>query len=397
VLAAAAGPGPARGDGTLDLDDLAGLGFLGVVGIVDPPRPEATQAIADCHEAGIAVTMITGDHAGTAVAIARELGIVRGDEASVLTGAELEAMTNEQLKDRVQDVHVYARTSPEHKLRIVRALQAHGQVVAMTGDGVNDAPALTRADVGVAMGIKGTEATKEAAEIVLADDNFATIERAVEEGRRIYDNIRKSVVFLLPTNGAQSLVILVAILGGLTLPLAPVQILWVNLVTAVTLSLALAYEPAEPGLMTRPPRPANEPVLSRGALYQVLWASLLIGGATLAVFEIERGYGVSEGIAQTSAVTMLALGQMAFLFSCRFLHASSLTLRVLRGNRVVWLACGALIVLQLVFAYAPFMHSWFRSAPISWTSWALSAAFAVAVFLLAEAGKALGRRRAARP
>ena len=397
VLAAAAGPGPARGDGTLDLEDLADLGFLGAVGIVDPPRPEATQAIADCHEAGIAVTMITGDHAGTAVAIARELGIVRGDEASVLTGAELEAMTNEQLKDRVQDVHVYARTSPEHKLRIVRALQAHGQVVAMTGDGVNDAPALTRADVGVAMGIKGTEATKEAAEIVLADDNFATIERAVEEGRRIYDNIRKSVVFLLPTNGAQSLVILVAILGGLTLPLAPVQILWVNLVTAVTLSLALAYEPAEPGLMTRPPRPANEPVLSRGALYQVLWASLLIGGATLAVFEIERGYGVSEGIAQTSAVTMLALGQMAFLFSCRFLHASSLTLRVLRGNRVVWLACGALIVLQLVFAYAPFMHSWFRSAPISWTSWALSAAFAVAVFLLAEAGKALGRRRAARP
>jgi magnesium-transporting ATPase (P-type) len=397
VLAAAAGPGPARGGGTLDLEDLADLGFLGVVGIVDPPRPEATQAIADCHEAGIAVTMITGDHAGTAVAIARELGIVRGDEAPVLTGAELEAMTNEQLKDRVQDVHVYARTSPEHKLRIVRALQAHGQVVAMTGDGVNDAPALTRADVGVAMGIKGTEATKEAAEIVLADDNFATIERAVEEGRRIYDNIRKSVVFLLPTNGAQSLVILVAILGGLTLPLAPVQILWVNLVTAVTLSLALAYEPAEPGLMTRPPRPANEPVLSRGALYQVLWASLLIGGATLAVFEIERGYGVSEGIAQTSAVTMLALGQMAFLFSCRFLHASSLTLRVLRGNRVVWLACGALIVLQLVFAYAPFMHSWFRSAPISWTSWALSAAFAVAVFLLAEAGKALGRRRAARP
>lgn len=241
---------------TLDIGDVDdGLEFLGLVGIVDPPRPEAITSIASCHAAGIRVKMITGDHAGTASAIAREMGIIKaGEEPRVLTGAELEAMSQTRLREVTDDVDVYARTSPEHKLRIVSALQAQGKVVAMTGDGVNDAPALTRADIGVAMGIKGTEATKEAAGIVLADDNFATIERAVEEGRRIYDNIRKSVLFMLPTNGAQSLIILVAILIGFALPLQPVQILWVNMVTSVTLSLALVFEKAEDGLMARPPR-----------------------------------------------------------------------------------------------------------------------------------------------
>jgi magnesium-transporting ATPase (P-type) len=352
------------------------------------------QAIADCHRAGIRVKMITGDHAGTATAIARELGIAPQEgEVPALTGADLEAMTQEQLKTRVREVDVYARTSPEHKIRIVRALQSHGEVVAMTGDGVNDAPALTRADVGIAMGIKGTEATKEAAEIVLADDNFATIERAVEEGRRIYDNIRKSVVFLLPTNGAQSLVILVAVLGGLALPLAPVQILWVNLVTAVTLSLALAYEPAEPGVMSRPPRKSGGSVISRDSLLHVTVASLLIGGATLAVFQIERSRGTATDIAQTTAVTMLALGQLAYLFNCRFLGESSLTPRVLRGNRVVWIAAGALLALQLVFTYTPFMQDWFDSAPIGLREWSLTLGLAILVFLLVEAMKALTRPR----
>jgi magnesium-transporting ATPase (P-type) len=378
-----------------DVED--GLTFLGIVGIVDPPRPEAVQAIADCHRAGIRVKMITGDHVGTATAIARELGIVPAEgEARALTGADLEAMTQEQLRTRVREVDVYARTSPEHKIRIVRALQSHGEVVAMTGDGVNDAPALTRADVGIAMGIKGTEATKEAAEIVLADDNFASIERAVEEGRRIYDNIRKSVVFLLPTNGAQSLVILAAILAGLTLPLAPVQILWVNLVTAVTLSLALAYEPAEPGVMSRPPRKAGGSVISRESLLHVVVASVLIGAATLAVFQIERSRGTSTDVAQTTAVTMLALGQLAYLFNCRFLGESSLTPRVLRGNRVVWLAAAALLLLQLVFTYVPFMHSWFDSAPIGPREWALTLGFSILVFLLVEAMKAVTRARDAR-
>ncbi|HEY0216275.1 MAG TPA: HAD-IC family P-type ATPase [Cellulomonas sp.] len=397
TLAAAEREAPA-GTGTLSDEDLAGgLTFLGVVGIVDPPRPEAVQAIADCHRAGIRVKMITGDHVGTATAIARELGIVPADgPAEALTGAELEAMTQEQLRTRVREVDVYARTSPEHKIRIVRALQSHGEVVAMTGDGVNDAPALTRADIGIAMGIKGTEATKEAAEIVLADDNFASIERAVEEGRRIYDNIRKSVVFLLPTNGAQSLVILVAILAGLTLPLAPVQILWVNLVTAITLSLALAYEPAEAGVMTRPPRTPGGSVISRESLLHVVVASVLIGGATLAVFQIERSRGTSTDVAQTTAVTMLALGQLAYLFNCRFLGESSLTPRVLRGNRVVWIAAAALLALQLVFTYVPFMHSWFDSAPIGPREWALTLGLAIVVFLLVEAMKAVTRARDAR-
>ncbi|UZN01991.1 cation-translocating P-type ATPase [Cellulomonas sp. S1-8] len=393
VLAAAERPA-APGTAHLALGDVdTGLTFLGLVGIVDPPRPEVVAAIADCHRAGIAVKMITGDHAGTAVAIARELGIVPpGQEVRALTGAELEAMTQEELRGCVRDVDVYARASPEHKIRIVRALQSHGEVVAMTGDGVNDAPALTRADIGIAMGIKGTEATKEAAEIVLADDNFATIERAVEEGRRIYDNIRKSVVFLLPTNGAQSLVILVAVLFGLALPLSPVQILWVNLVTAVTLSLALAYEPAEPGIMDRPPRSPKEPVLSRPSLVVVVWASLLIGGATLGVYLLERGFGEGDGVARTSAVAMLVLGQMAFLFSCRFLGSSSLTWRVLVGNPVVWIAVGSLLVLQLVFTYAPFMNAWFESAPIGPRDWGLAFVLAIVVFLLCELGKVVARR-----
>ncbi|WP_182113926.1 MULTISPECIES: HAD-IC family P-type ATPase [unclassified Actinotalea] len=396
VLAAAVRP--ADGVDAIALDDLdGGFTFLGVVGIVDPPRPEATAAIAEAHAAGIRVKMITGDHRGTATAIARELGIVGGEgDVRALTGAELQAMDDDALRDVVRDVDVYARTSPEHKLRIVRALQSHGEVVAMTGDGVNDAPSITRADVGIAMGIKGTEATKEAADIVLADDNFATIERAVEEGRRIYDNIRKAVVFLLPTNGAQSLVILVAVLTGLTLPLSPVQILWINLATALTLSLTLAGEPAEPGIMRRPPRSRTEQVLSPTALAVVLVASVVIGTATLVVFLLERDRTGDYAVAQTAAVMMLGLGQLGFLLNCRLLNGSALTTRVLTGNRGLWVSAGALLVLQLVFTYAPFMNTWFGSAPIGAHSWALTAGLAVLVFLVMELAKAAIRRAGTR-
>lgn len=399
------------GRSTLDPQDVdAGLELVGLVGIVDPPRPEAVEAIAQCQDAGITVKMITGDHSGTALAIAREMGIVRDGAGpgqtgaagaagvaaaatKVLTGAELEAMSTEELRAVVQDVDVYARTSPEHKIRIVSALQSHGQVVAMTGDGVNDAPALTQADVGVAMGIKGTEATKEAAEVVLADDNFATIERAVEEGRRIYDNLRKSVLFLLPTNGAQSLVILVAVLLGWALPLQPVQVLWINMVTAVTLSLALANERAEPDIMSRKPRDAKASILTAAYLRRVLLVSVLIGGATMAVYFIERDQGMGVAEAQTTAVTMLALGQLAYLFNCRFLDRSSITPAVLKGNRAVWYSAGSLLALQAVFVYAPFMHSWFGSAPIGLREWGITLGLAVVVFLLVEAAKALGRAR----
>lgn len=389
VLAAARKPTRAE---DVTVDSLVDLEFLGLWGILDPPRPEAIDAIADCHRAGIKVKMITGDHAGTALSISREMGLVPDGDVQVLTGTELEQLTQEELKAVAPDVDVYARTSPEHKIRIVRALQSRGEVVAMTGDGVNDAPALTRADVGVAMGIKGTEATKEAAEIVLADDNFATIRSAIREGRRIYDNLRKSVVFLLPTNGAQSLVILVAVVFGLTLPLTPVQVLWVNMITALTLSLALAYEPAERGIMDRPPRGAGGSIINLRELGFVLVVSLLIGGATLAVFSLALAAGHDLETARTEAVLMLALGQLAYLFNCRFLGRSSLTVDVLRGNPAVWLSALALLVLQVLYTYVPWFHGLFDSRPLSVTAWLLPLAFSVAVFLAVEVLKAFRRR-----
>ncbi len=387
VLAAARKP---TRSSEIGLDDLRDLEFVGLWGILDPPRPEAIEAIADCHHAGIRVKMITGDHAGTALAISREMGLASSD-ARVLTGAELEALSQEQLKAVVRDVDVFARTSPEHKIRIVRALQAHGEVVAMTGDGVNDAPALTRADVGVAMGIKGTEATKEAAEIVLADDDFATIRSAIREGRRIYDNLRKSVVFLLPTNGAQSLVILVAIVFGLTLPLTPVQVLWVNMVTAVTLSLALAYEPAERGIMDRPPRPPGGTLISIRELGFVLIVSLLIGGATLAVFWLAEAATGDTGYARTQAVAMLAVGQLAYLFNCRFLGRSSFTIDIFRGNGVVWASAGALLLLQLIYTYVPFMNDLFGSEPLDARGWVAPVVLSAAIFVAVEGLKAARR------
>lgn len=392
VLAAARKPVKPTTD-EFALDDLVDLEFIGLWGIVDPPRPEAVEAIADCHTAGIRVKMITGDHAGTALAIAHEMGLA-GADAEVLTGAELEALSQEQLREVVRDVDVYARTSPEHKIRIVRALQSHGEVVAMTGDGVNDAPALTRADVGIAMGIKGTEATKEAAEFVLADDNFATIRSAIAEGRRIYDNLRKSIVFLLPTNGAQSLVILVAVVFGLALPVTSVQVLWVNMVTAVTLSLALAYEPAERGIMRRPPRASGGPIIDRSELGFVLIVSLLIGGATMGVFYGVVATGEDIEVARTEAVLMLALGQLAYLFNCRFLTRSSLTVDVLRGNRVVWWSAIALVVLQLIYTYVPFMNVLFESRPLAATAWILPIVVSIGIFLAVEALKAVVRARA---
>jgi magnesium-transporting ATPase (P-type) len=391
---AAAHACPDAGTSTLshaDLDDE--LELAGLVGIVDPPRPEAIDAIALCGTAGVRVKMITGDHAGTALAIGREMGIVTHEASPVLTGAELESMSTEALRATARKVDIYARTSPEHKLRIVAALQAHGEVVAMTGDGVNDAPALTRADVGVAMGIKGTEATKEAADIVLADDNFATIERAVEEGRRIYDNVRRSLLFLLPTNGAQSLVILIAVLFGLTLPLEPVQVLWINMVTSVTLGLALANEQAEHDIMTRPPRQAQESIVPLSAVRRIALVAALIATATMGVFYYEHNRGVSLAESQTTAVTMLALGQLAYLFNCRFLDRSSLTLAVLRGNRAVWWSAAAMIALQLLFCYAPIAHTWFGTAPIGLGEWLVTAALAGVIFLLTEAAKAITRAR----
>jgi magnesium-transporting ATPase (P-type) len=380
----------------LSLDDLSpdtdnGLIFLGLVGIIDPPRPEAIAAIKTCREAGIRVKMITGDHAGTATAIGREMGITDKDHA--ITGAELESASDEKLRELVRDHDIFARTSPEHKLRLVTALQANGDVVAMTGDGVNDAPALKRADVGVAMGIKGTEATKEAAEIVLADDNFASIERAVERGRIIYDNLRKAIVFILPTNGAQGLVVLAAVVFGWALPLEPVQILWVNMVVAVTLALALAFEPAEPGLMKRKPRSPDAPMVDIHLLWRIGLVSVLIGGATIAVFLYEKSIDAPIELARTLAVSTLVFGQIFYLFNSRYLRASSLTLRGLFDNRAIWIAVASLIVLQLLFVYAPFMNNLFRSVPLEARHWLIPLGIGAAVFLIVELEKYILDRR----
>ncbi|HHO75206.1 MAG TPA: cation-transporting P-type ATPase [Deltaproteobacteria bacterium] len=377
--------------GDLKLDDIKeDMVFVGLVGIIDPPRPEAIEAIRVCHDAGIRVMMITGDHADTAKAIGSEMGIGDGDHAVI--GAELEKASDEDLLRIVQDNDIFARTSPEHKLRLVKALQAGGQVVAMTGDGVNDAPALKRADVGVAMGIKGSEATKEAADIVLADDNFTSIEKAVEEGRTIYDNLRKAILFILPTNGAEALVILAAIVFGLVLPLTPVQILWVNMVTAVTLALALAFEPAEPGVMSRPPRKPGTPILGGILLWRIGFVSLLIGGATICVFLIERHAGLSLELSRTLAVNTLVCGQIFYLFNSRYLYKTTLSVKRIFANRIAWPAIGVLAILQLGFVYAPFMQRWFGTAGLEPRHWAVPLGIGAIVFILVEVEKAFTRR-----
>jgi magnesium-transporting ATPase (P-type) len=396
VLAAAMRSGEGDRD-QLDLGDLDDdLVFVGLVGILDPPRPEATDAVAEAKQAGIRVKMITGDHAGTATAIGLQMGIIDPDEeghaSEAITGRELDQASDDDLRDIVERYDTFARVSPEHKLRIVQALQANGEVVSMTGDGVNDAPALRRADVGVAMGIKGTEATKEAAHIVLADDNFATIERAIEEGRRTFDNIQKSIVFLLPTNGAQSLVLLTAVLLGLPLPLEPVQILWVNLIAAVTLSLALAFEPAEADVMQRPPRVPGASIVDRAAVGKIVLASLLIGGATIAVSNLGDAQGLDEAQRQTLAVTMLAMGQIGYLFNCRNLRGTSLRWSLLTSNRIAWLSVVALLLLQALFVYAPIMHTLFGSAPLGVDGWALTLGISAAIFLVVEVAKLVLRR-----
>jgi magnesium-transporting ATPase (P-type) len=393
VLAAARRDTVAGAD-TLSLDELDELVFLGLVGIVDPPRPEAIEAIATCRRAGIDVKMITGDHAGTARAIGREMGI--GHETTAITGIELEAASDEELQEIVRHHDVFARTSPEHKLRLVTALQANGEVVAMTGDGVNDAPALKRADVGVAMGIKGTEATKEAAEIVLADDNFASIERAVKEGRTIYDNLRKSILFILPTNAAEALVIVTAVMVGFQLPLTPTQILWVNMVTAVTLALALAFEPSEPGIMQRPPRAPGSSILDRYFLWRIGLVGTLVGGATIAVFLLADRSDDDLAIARTVAVNTLVFGQVCYLFSARFLHEASYLPSRLLANPVAWAAVAVLTLLQLGFVYLPFMNTMFETAPIGITGWVVPGAIGIGVFAVVEIEKAAMRSRGRR-
>ena len=359
---------PELTDAALDADDQGGLTLLGLVGMIDPPRAEAISAIAACRRAGITVKMITGDHAATARAIARQLGLLRSAEATVLTGRELAAQDDATLRQTVREVDVFARVEPEQKLRLVSALQANGEVVAMTGDGVNDAPALKQADIGIAMGITGTEVAKEAAAMVLTDDNFATIEAAVEEGRGVFDNLVKFITWTLPTNFGEGLVIVAAIVAGVTLPITPLQILWINMTTAVLLGLMLAFEPVEAGSMARPPRPPAAPILDRDLLWRTLLVSLLLLGGAFGLFLRELNEGSSLAEARTVAVNVFVLVEMVYLFNCRSLTRSAWSVG-LWSNPWVWVGSGLMLALQLAFTYLPVFHTLFKTAPIPLHTW----------------------------
>ncbi|HKY03172.1 MAG TPA: cation-transporting P-type ATPase [Burkholderiales bacterium] len=368
-----------------------GYVLLGLYGIIDPPREEAIASVARCRAAGIRIKMITGDHALTARNIGLQLGI--GDGCMALTGAELEALDDDALRQAVRDVDVFARASPEHKLRLVKALQANGEIVAMTGDGVNDAPALKRADVGVAMGRKGTDAARQASEIVLTDDNFKSITAAVEEGRTTFDNITKAILFTLPTNGGEAGVLIAALLGGMVMPITAVQILWVNMVTEITLGLSLAVEPAERDVMSRQPRDPRAPILSALLSWRVLFVSLLLIAGTLGLFMWEMTQHGDVAMSRTVAVNALVMGEIFYLWNSRYTYDSVLNRRGLFGNRFVLYAIGTLLVFQALFTYAPFMQKLFGTADIDAAQWLRIVGFGVALMLLVEIEKALLRHR----
>lgn len=357
--------------------------MLGIVGMLDPPRPEAITAVNHCRSAGIKVKMITGDHAATALAIGRQMGF----DGKVLTGAELEHMDDIALRQVAHDCDIFARTDPEHKLRLVKALQEDGEVVAMTGDGVNDAPALRRADIGIAMGHKGTEVAKDAAEIVLADDNFASIASAVEKGRTIYDNIKKAILFTLPTNGGEAGIIIIAVLFGMTLPITAVQILWINMVTEITLGLPLAFEPAERDIMLRRPRDPRAPLLSGMLVWRIGLVSVLMimGGLGLYFWEIHSGSSLAK--ARTVAVNTLVIAHVFYLFNCRFIASSSINRRGFQGTPYIWVSVIVLIILQLIFTHVPAMQFWFGSADLDAGAWLRCVLVGIAMFLIVEADK----------
>ena len=386
------------------------LELLGLIAMIDPPREGVAESVADCHRAGVDVKMITGDHPGTATAIGRELGIV--GELPVLTGSEIEDLDDDDLLERVGRTAVFARVAPEHKLRLVRALQENGAIVAMTGDGVNDAPALRQADVGIAMGITGTVAAKEAADIVLGDDNFATIRSAIEEGRRVYDNLVKALVFALPTNVGEGLVILVAVLtfpvigGQPILPIEPVQILWINLIATVSLALPLAFEAKEEGLMSHIPRDPHEPLLSRFVLVRTVYVGVLMCVIAVGTFLVSLDVSgepltgaqtPSDGAlaeAQTLAVTALMFFQVFYLLTCRTLKEPIRTIGFL-ANRYIFLGIGAVLVLQAAFVHVPVMQQVFGSSNLDLRQWVAAALAGAIVLPVVGLEKLVRRRRSA--
>ncbi len=409
VLALAARRPPRELSGLAEGDVGGGLVLLGLQGMIDPPRPEAVEAVAECRRAGITVKMITGDHRSTARAIGEQLGIADGSASATMTGAEVAELSDEDLREAVARVNVFARVAPEHKLRLVRSLQARREVAAMTGDGVNDAPALDQADVGVAMGITGTAVSKESADIVLTDDNFASIAAAVEEGRRVYDNLIKALAFVLPTNIGLAVILIATVAffplvgGEPLLPMLPTQILWINLVAAVALALPLAFEAMEPDVMDRPPRNPDAPVLNGFVIFRTVLVALLMAAGALGLFLVEflgeTGRGVpfetALGEAQTMAVTTVILFQIFYLLNCRSLRDSFLKIG-LWSNPWVYVGIGALVLLQLGFIYLPFMNALFGTAPLPPSALLQSLLVALIVLPVISAEKWVRARLAAR-
>jgi Ca2+-transporting ATPase len=404
----------------IELEDCAeGFVFIGLQAMIDPPRTEVIDAIRACHQAGITVKMITGDHMGTAQAIGEQLGIARpGDRA--VTGVQLAAMDGAALREVVRHHNVFARVAPEHKLALVRALQENGEVTAMTGDGVNDAPALKQSNIGVAMGITGTSVSKEAADIVLTDDNFASITAAVEEGRRVYDNLIKSLVFVLPTNLGLALILMYAVaflpliektidgqaVKDLLLPMLPTQLLWINLIAAVTLALPLAFEAKERDVMNRPPRDPKEPVINRFVVVRTMLAATLMSAGTVSLFlwqyhgamALRSITGLTEaqvvGEAQTMAVTTVILFQVFYMQSCRSLKESVFRIGFF-SNRTVFFGIAAVLALQALFIYAPPMQAVFSTFPLSIDAIVVSALVGATILPVISLEKFIRNRRRA--
>jgi Ca2+-transporting ATPase len=362
-----------RSKASLSHADISGLIFLGLQAMIDPPRPEAIEAVAACQSAGIRVKMITGDHELTALAIAKRLGIAlpQATMDSVMNGRTLTTLPEEQLPEVVEKISVFARVAPEDKLRLVKALQKKGYIVAMTGDGVNDAPSLKQANIGIAMGIAGTDVAKETADMILTDDNFATIEAAVEEGRNVYDNLVKFITWTLPTNFGEGLVILASVVAGLTLPILPVQLLWINMTTAILLGLMLAFEPKEPGIMNHPPREPNEPILTTSLVVRIVIVGALLCVGALLFFELALQDGRTDAEARTIAVNIFVMGELLYLFNCRSLRYSVFKIGLF-SNPLIWLGVSGMLVLQALYMYLPFVNVAFQSAPLTLADWGIS-------------------------
>ena len=376
---------------SISFEDITGLTLLGLQGMMDPPRLEAVDAIRACQNAGITVKMITGDHALTAAAIGRQIGLCQDDCTAVLTGAELARLSDAELIEQAEKINVFARVAPEQKLRLVEALQTRGHVVAMTGDGVNDAPALKQANIGVAMGITGTDVSKEAADMILTDDNFASIEAAIEEGRGVFDNLTKFIAWTLPTNLGQGLVLLAAIVSGARLPILPIQLLWINMVTAAILGVALSLEPKEPGIMQRKPRNPQAPILSGTLLWRIVLVSVIILAGAFGLFEYQLSRGSSLAEARTVAVNVVIFVGIFYLFNARSLTRSPFQLGFFSNP---WAVGGAIlmVLIQMLFTYAPFMNTLFSSTPISLTLWLDVLAVGFAAYIVVEVEKWLRRK-----